>query len=103
MSRHDITDQAKALEVDEAVELILDGEAIAICRGEAGLFAVANTCTHAEARLTDGFLFENSIECPLHQARYDLSNGALLEGPDCPALRTFVLTEADGRVFVELP
>ena len=103
MSRHDITEQAGQLGGDEAIEIIIDGRAMALCRADDGLFAVANNCTHADARLTDGFVFENSIECPLHQARYRLSDGELLEGPECPALQTFAVHEADGRVYVELP
>lgn len=103
MTRHDVTDLAAGLDVDAAVELPIEGVRVALCRAEDGLFAFSNTCTHAEARLTDGFVFDNSIECPLHQARYELATGALLEGPECPALQTYPVVEENGRLFVELP
>ena len=41
------------------------------------------------------------IECPLHQAQYRLDTGELVEGPECPALRTYRLIEQDGRWYVE--
>ncbi len=35
-----------------------------------------NTCSHAYALLTDGWLEGHIIECPLHGGRFDLRSGA---------------------------
>ena len=40
-----------------------------------------NTCTHAFALLTDGWLEGHTIECPLHAGRFDLHSGAGLGAP----------------------
>ena len=45
--------------------------------------ATANVCTHAFARLTDGWLDGNEIECPLHAGRFDVTTGKGL-GPPIP-------------------
>ena len=102
MTRVEITELAAGLETDDSVALPDIDAAVVVCRSEAGLFAVADLCTHDHARLSDGFVFDDSIECPLHQARYDLASGRLLEGPDCPALRTYPIVIDGERVYVEI-
>ncbi|MFK7966293.1 MAG: Rieske (2Fe-2S) protein [Burkholderiaceae bacterium] len=102
MVKHDITDVIGSLEPDQPRAIVLDNTPIALIKTEAGVFAVSNTCTHAEANLSDGFVMENWIECPLHQARYDLSTGELLDGPFCPSLPTYEIEQADGRSYISL-
>jgi len=102
MVRHEITDQINSLEADQPVAVVLDNIPIALVKTESGVFAVSNTCTHAEASLTEGFVMENWIECPLHQARYDLASGELLDGPFCPSLPTYEIEQTEGRFFISL-
>jgi len=101
MARIDVTETVQSLGAGESRALAAGGEEIALCRGDSGVFAVADLCTHAHARLTDGFVLGDLIECPLHQAQYRLDTGELVEGPECPALRTYRLIEQDGRWYVE--
>ena len=45
-------------------------------------FAVGNTCRHQFAQLGRGRVTEQGcLECPWHRARYDVSTGAMTEGP----------------------
>lgn len=99
---HNVTDTVGSLEPDQPVAIELEGRPVALVRTESGVHAVSNTCTHAEASLSDGFVMENWIECPLHQARYDLSTGELLDGPFCPELPVFPIEERDGQFFVKI-
>ncbi len=99
---HNVTDTVGSLELDQPVAIELEGRAVALVRTESGIHAVSNTCTHAEASLADGFVMENWIECPLHQARYDLTTGELLDGPFCPELPVFPIEERDGQFFVKI-
>ncbi len=47
-----------------------------------GHFYAAETwCTHQRSDLSMGLLTERVVMCPLHQARFDLENGKVLEGP----------------------
>lgn len=98
----DITEFALGLGLEESIALELPGHPVALCRTERGLFAVANTCTHAEARLTEGFVMDDSIECPLHQARFSLATGELLEGPECAALKTYAVRRDGERWLLDL-
>lgn len=103
MNRIDVTDQAADLAEEEATEITEGETVIALCRTNDGLFAVDGICTHATASLAEGFILDKYIECPLHQAQFDLSNGQRVSGPECESLKAYRVVEADGRVFIELP
>lgn len=102
MSEHNVTDSINSLDTDQAIPIELDGQVIALVRTESGVYAVSNKCTHADAGLSDGFVMENWIECPIHQARYDLASGELIDGPFCPALPVYKLEQRGEEYFVEL-
>jgi 3-phenylpropionate/trans-cinnamate dioxygenase ferredoxin component len=45
-------------------------------------FAVGNICRHQFARLGRGRVTEQGcLECPWHRARYDVTDGRMVEGP----------------------
>jgi nitrite reductase/ring-hydroxylating ferredoxin subunit len=54
---------------------------VAICRAEGEVFAVHNICTHAYARLSDGWVEGHEILCPLHQGSFDLRTGDAVRSP----------------------
>jgi naphthalene 1,2-dioxygenase system ferredoxin subunit len=62
----------------------------------------ANQCTHGNAFLSEGFLIDGEIECPLHQGRFDVKTGAPTCEPACDPVRVYPVKIEDGRVFVEL-
>lgn len=101
-TEHNVTDTIGSLEQDQPVAVELDGQIVALVKTETGVHAVSNTCTHADASLVDGFVMENWIECPLHQARYDLSTGELLDGPFCPALPVYPIEQRGDQFFVSI-
>jgi 3-phenylpropionate/trans-cinnamate dioxygenase ferredoxin subunit len=43
--------------------------------------ATENVCTHEYALLSDGWLEDGCIECPLHAARFDVRTGKALCAP----------------------
>ena len=45
------------------------------------LFAMAETCSHFGGRLSEGKLAGDSIVCPLHNSRFALEDGRVLDGP----------------------
>lgn len=62
-------------------------------------FASDNKCTHGAARLSDGFLEGNQIECPLHQGRFDVCHGKALCAPLTTDLRIYPL-KVEGNVLL---
>ena len=47
-----------------------------------GVVVTDSFCTHEEADLSLGVLSGAVIACPLHGAKFDLTNGEVVEGPN---------------------
>ncbi|HZO22227.1 MAG TPA: non-heme iron oxygenase ferredoxin subunit [Steroidobacteraceae bacterium] len=54
---------------------------ILICHTREGVFALDNICTHAHARMCEGWLKATRIVCPLHGASFDIRDGKVLGPP----------------------
>lgn len=90
------------IQEDEPFGIELMDTQIALFRIGDDVFATDNVCPHQYALLSDGYLEDGCIECPLHQARFDVRTGAALCGPVERGLRTFAVRVEDGQVRVAL-
>jgi len=80
----------------------IEDPAIAVFNVEGTLFAISDTCTHAEASLSEGQVDGETVECPLHGACFDLRTGEALTPPAVEPVQTFpVITQADD-IYVEV-
>lgn len=82
--------------------LTLDGQEVLLVRYEGTVYAMGNVCSHAYALLTDGWYEDGCVECPLHQAAFDVRNGQPTCGPATAPVATFAATEQDGQVMLDL-
>lgn len=82
--------------------LMLGGQQIMLVRFEGRAYATANVCTHAYALLTDGWYEDGCVECPLHQAAFDVRTGRPTCGPATQPVATYAVEERDGRISVDL-
>lgn len=53
-----------------------DGPAVAVVRVGDLVHSVADRCSHADFRLSEGEVVDGGLECPLHGALFDLRTGA---------------------------
>lgn len=75
----------------------------AIYRTEEDCFyATDGICTHGNTHLADGFVKGNLIECPKHNGRFNIKDGAPARPPVCVGLRTYQVKTANGKVFLNL-
>jgi nitrite reductase/ring-hydroxylating ferredoxin subunit len=51
--------------------------------------------------LSDGFVEDGCIECPLHQGKFDVKTGAALCAPVTAPVRTYKVQVENGAVMVE--
>lgn len=58
-----------------------EGKRIGIYLVEGEYFAMEDTCPHANALLSQGFMDGETIECPLHGALFDIRTGQCLREP----------------------
>jgi nitrite reductase/ring-hydroxylating ferredoxin subunit len=75
-------------------------EPIALTEIDGRVYAVSDTCTHEFALLSDGFLEGEEIECPLHQARFDVRTGQCKVGPATTDLICFDVRIDGDNVYV---
>ena len=66
------------------------------------IFATDRTCTHAEADLSEGFLGEQGVRCPLHLSVFELDGGRPLNPPAEAALRTYNVKIDQNQIYVEV-
>jgi naphthalene 1,2-dioxygenase ferredoxin component len=92
----------KDLAQDEVIGVEIAGHSIALYDVEGSVFATDNICTHAYARLSDGWLDGDLIECPLHAARFDVRTGKVLDPPATVDLKTYAVRVIDDEIQVKL-
>src|SRR5215204_812155 len=59
----------------KAIRIEIDDEPIAIFNVDGDLYAIGDTCSHEEASLSEGDVYDTCVECPLHGAEFDLTTG----------------------------
>jgi nitrite reductase/ring-hydroxylating ferredoxin subunit len=80
--------------------VMVGGQPIAVFRMGGTLHALLDLCTHGHARLSDGWVEDGCVECPLHQGRFDLATGAPMCKPVTVAVERFPVRLVGGRVQV---
>jgi 3-phenylpropionate/trans-cinnamate dioxygenase ferredoxin subunit len=87
---------------DEPLAVSAAGEQIALYLLDGSIYATHNVCTHQFALLTDGYLEDGCIECPLHQGKFDVRTGAALSAPASAPLKTYRVHVEGNDVMVDL-
>lgn len=64
--------------------------------------ALEDICPHAYALLSQGFVMDGEIECPLHAARFNITTGKCTAGPGGRDLKVYPLRVEDDRIFVKV-
>jgi len=75
---------------------------VAIFRVDDQFYATDDTCTHAEASLSDGYIDGDVVECPFHSARFCIRTGQALSLPASEPLKTYPVKVEDGSVLVDV-
>ncbi len=88
---------------DAAVAAKLGNRRIALYRLDGKVCALDDVCTHALALLSQGFIENGAVECPLHGARFDIATGRCLSPPATVDLRTDAVRIEGGEVYVRAP
>ncbi|ENV59218.1 non-heme iron oxygenase ferredoxin subunit [Acinetobacter soli] len=87
-------DEPKAVEVND--------KKIGVFVIDEQYFAIENVCPHAFALLTEGFIEAQSVECPLHEAIFDIQTGELKSGPGCRDLCTYPVRVDGQQIQIQL-
>jgi 3-phenylpropionate/trans-cinnamate dioxygenase ferredoxin subunit len=73
---------------------------IALFRIGEDVYAIGDRCSHAEASLAEGEIFDEAVECPRHGSEFDLRTGEPGSFPATRPVPVYVVDVVDGDVFV---
>lgn len=78
------------------------GTRVALANVEGTFHAIDNTCTHRGCSLADGVLEEATVRCACHGSRFDVTTGALLNGPAEEPVRSYPVRVVGDEVQIDL-
>ncbi len=77
------------------------GQVVAIVRTQEGeLYAVDDTCSHANVSLSEGELEGHTLECWLHGSRFDIRTGEPSGPPATVPISVYPVKVEDDEVYV---
>ena len=77
------------------------GEPVCLYNIGGTICATHDTCTHEQASLSEGFLVDGGlIECPLHQALFDVRTGKAKTPPATEDLRVYAVRVKGDEISV---
>ena len=82
----------------------VEGRDVALVRLGERVYAIGDTCSHAEVSLSEGDVDadECALECPKHGSLFSLETGEPLSLPAVRGVPTYVVAVEDGQVVVEV-
>ncbi len=80
----------------------LSGTPVAVVRAEGQVFALRDVCSHAEVALSEGEVYDHTIECWLHGSCFDLRTGDPSGPPATKPVLTYPVKIEGDDVFVSL-
>jgi nitrite reductase/ring-hydroxylating ferredoxin subunit/uncharacterized membrane protein len=89
-----------ALPENELKRVNADGMPVLLVRKGQRIYAIAETCAHLGAPLSEGKLEGTSVRCPWHGSRYSLEDGRVLEAPSVHAQPVLEVRIRDGQIEV---
>ena len=89
---------------DSARRVEVAGHDIAVARIGDDVYAIGDTCSHAEVSLSEGWVEPDdcAIECVAHGAMFDLETGEPLSLPATRAVPVYEVSVVDGTVVLTL-
>ena len=80
----------------------IDDNDIAIINCNDEYYAIDDLCSHAEASLSDGEVYDCKVECPLHGAEFDLKTGEAITLPATHRVNTCGVSFDDGYLVLDI-
>jgi naphthalene 1,2-dioxygenase system ferredoxin subunit len=91
-----------ALADGEVIGVIVNGREVALYELDGAIYATDDICTHAYAKLSDGWVERGEIECPLHAGRFDIKTGKATAPPCVDDVKTYPVRVAGNEVQIQL-
>ena len=90
------------LPADGGLRIDLGEHRVALFSVDGAVYAIGDRCSHAEASLAEGELFDDEVECPRHGAVFDVTTGRAKSLPATMPVPTYSVRVDVGDVFLEV-
>jgi 3-phenylpropionate/trans-cinnamate dioxygenase ferredoxin subunit len=92
------------LEDGAAARVDVEGHAVCLVRIGDDVYAIGDTCSHAEVSLSEGEVYadEREVECPKHGSTFSLETGEPLSLPAVRPVPVYVARREGDDVVVEV-
>jgi 3-phenylpropionate/trans-cinnamate dioxygenase ferredoxin subunit len=102
-----MSDFARACALSEvpeegAIGVTVGDVPVAIVRAEGELYAIHDVCSHEEVPLSEGEVYDHTVECWLHGSCFDLRSGKPTGPPATQPVATYPVRIDGADVFVSL-
>ena len=91
-----------SLGVGDVLGVLVGGKEIALYDLDGTVYATDDICTHAYAKLSDGWLDKGEIECPLHAGRFDVKTGRATAPPCTEDLKSYPVRIVGDDIQIKL-
>jgi 3-phenylpropionate/trans-cinnamate dioxygenase ferredoxin subunit len=85
-----------------ALGVELNGEPVAILRDGSEVYAMRDVCSHEEVPLSEGDVYDGTVECWLHGSCFDLKSGRPTGPPATTSVPVYPVKIDGGDVYVSL-
>ena len=75
---------------------------IAVANVGGPFYAFDDTCTHLQCSLSEGDLNETTVTCTCHGSQFDVTSGAVLQGPAQEPVETYETRVEDGNLEINI-
>jgi 3-phenylpropionate/trans-cinnamate dioxygenase ferredoxin component len=86
-----------------AIGVEVAGVPVAVVRAGGELFALHDVCSHEEVPLSEGEIYDHTVECWLHGSCFDLRSGKPTGPPATKPVATYPVKVDGDDVLVALP
>jgi len=88
---------------DGAIGVEIGGVPVAVVRAEGEVYALYDVCSHEEVPLSEGEVYDHTVECWLHGSCFDVRTGEPTGPPATVAVPTYPVKIDGDDVYVLLP
>ena len=86
---------------DEPIAVEVEGKKFGIYQIDNEYYAIDDICPHAYALLSQGFVDEDEVECPLHNAVFNIKTGKCIKEPGGD-INTYQVKVIDDQINIKI-
>lgn len=90
------------LKDEDILSLDLNDKKIMLIKKDDKIYALDRICTHQYADLSQGFMTDDTITCPLHLAQFEIESGKAVSPPADKPLKLYNIKISGEDIYVEI-